>query len=43
LMTNRRKAEKEVSKRLMGICIIRFMRVCFVKEKDVQKSQRGVI
>jgi hypothetical protein len=32
-----------VNKRLMGICIMRLMRMCFVKEKDVHKSQRGVI
>ena len=30
---------EEVGKRTMGICIMRLMRMCFMKKRDVQKSK----
>jgi hypothetical protein len=43
-MGDRLQAEKEVDRRRApGICIMRLIAMCFVKGRDVQKSQRGVI
>jgi hypothetical protein len=43
VMGDRLQAEKEVDRRTTGIGIIGHMVMCFVKGRDIQKSQRGVI